>query len=205
MEPMEPTAATPATGQDPSAGTPAAATPEPVGATPQAPTDWENRYKAAQAELTKQQMARAAAERALEALRAEPAPEDDEAPTAARPARRTSESNQEWQKRALAAEWQIASSVYGPEVIEAYNAAQDLVARATTPADYVTAFEAFHQARSKVTPQAPAPAALTPVAAPVVDSNRSDTPASTERDQAVREAVEKKDLLGGIRSLLGQR
>jgi hypothetical protein len=207
MEPMEPTTAIPATGQDPSAGTPAAATPGTVEATPQAPAvDWEARYKALQPELTKQQMARAAAEKERDALRSAPAePEDDEAPTTARPARRTSESSKEWEKRALAAEWQIAASVYGEDTMAAYTAAQDLLARATTPADYVTAFEAFHQRRSQLTPQAAVPAAPPPVAAPVVDSNRSDTPPSAELGQVVREAVEKRDLLGGVKALLGQR
>jgi hypothetical protein len=207
MEPMEPTTAIPATGQDPSAGTPAAATPGTVEATPQAPAiDWKARYESLQPEFTRKSQALAAAEKERDALRSAPAPdEDDESPTPAKPARRPSESNQEWQKRALAAEWQIAQSVYGEDVITAYSAAQELLTRATTPADFVTAFEAFHQARSKAaTPQA-APATPAPVAAPVVDSNRQDAPASAELGQVVREAVEKRDLLGGVKALLGQR
>jgi hypothetical protein len=209
MAMTEPTAAPLETATDPSQGTPPAATPVPAEATPQSPAptvDWESRFKALQPELTKQQMARAAAERALQALRSAPAPdEDEETPTPARPARRTSESEPEWQKRALTAEWQIAQSVYGEDVIAAYGTAQELLSRATTPADYVTAFEAFHQARSKGA--APTPALTpeaTPTPAPVVDSNRSDAPASAEVTQQLREAVEKKDLLGGIKSLLRQ-
>jgi hypothetical protein len=208
MAMTEPTAAPLETATDPSQGTPPAATPVPAEATPQSPAptvDWEARYKALQPEVTRNQQARAAAERERDALKSAPAPEDDEeSPTPARPARRNSEPAADWQKRALEAEWQIAKSVYGEEVIAAYGTAQDLLARASTPADFVTAFEAYFQARSKGATHQEAVVEATPTPVPVVDSNRSDAPASAEVTQQLREAVEKKDLLGGIKSLLRQ-
>jgi len=167
--------------------------------------DWENRYKAAQAELTRQQMARAAAERERDALKLERTEPDDDPETPTRPAARNSEAALEWQKRALAAEWQNARSVFGEEIITAYGTSSELLRSAATPSDYVNAFEVYHQARSKgMTHQQAVAEATPPPPAPSVDSNRSDAPASAELVQAVREAVEKKDLLGGIKTLLRQ-
>ena len=210
MATTEPTAPLPETAQDPSGGTPLAATPVPAEATPPSPAptvDWEARNKALQAELTRQQMARAAAERERDALKLDrPEPDDDsDGPTPARPAKRNSEAAVGWQRRALTAEWQIARSVFGNEVVDTYEVSAGLLGSAATPADYVNAFETYHQARSKgMTHQQAVAKVVPPPTSPVVDSNRSDIPASAELIQEVREAVEKKDLLGGIKSLLRQ-
>jgi len=207
MATTEPTAPLPETAPAPIVDTPVAATPVPAEATPQSPAptvDWEARYKAIQPELTRQQQARAAAERERDALRSSRSEPDDEGiPTPAQPAGRTPEAAQVWQKRALEAEWQIAKSVHGEEVIAAYGSAAELLRSAATPADYVNAFEAYHQARSKgaTHQQAVAEATPTPVA-PVVDSNRSDGPLLTEVDQKLREAAAAKDLRGWISAKL---
>ncbi len=206
MATTEPTAPLPETAPAPTEGTPPAATPAPAEATPPspAPTDWETRYKAAQAELTRQQMARAQAERERDALRMEqPEPGDEETP--ARRSPRISEASVEWKRRAEAAEWQIAESVHGQAAMAAYRKAQELQAAATTPSDVLTAYRVFAQELARAeTPAPPPPPAPAPAAPVVVDSNRSDAPASAELVQEVREAVEKKDLLGGIKSLLRQ-
>lgn len=203
MATTEPTAPLPATAPAPAEGTPIAATPVPAEATPPspAPTDWEARYKAAQAELTRQQMARAAAERERDALKLERPPEDpDDAP--ARPARRDSEAAVEWRRRAELAEWQIAESVHGPDVMAAYRKSAELLASATTPADVVNAYRVFHQELSVAETRVPAPApAPVPAPAPSVDSNRSDGPLP-EVEQQLREAAAAKDLTGWIKAAL---
>ena len=207
MATTEPTAPLPETAPDPSEGNPPAATPVPAEVTPPSPApsvDWESRYKAQQAELTRQQMARAAAERERDALKMRQSePEDeDEAPTAARPARRTPDRDSEWQRRALEAEWQIARSVHGEDVIAAYGTASELLKSASTPADYVNAFEAYHLARSRGMTHQEAVAEATPPAPVVVDSNRTDAPHPSEVDEKLREAAEKKDLAGWISARL---
>jgi hypothetical protein len=185
--------------------TPAAATPVPAEATPQAPTvDWENRYKAAQAELTRQQMARAAAERERDALRMEqPEPDDPEAPVTARRAQRNSEAQVEWKKRAEAAEWQIAESVHGQAAMAAYRKYAELAASATTPSDVLTAHRVFAQELARAeAPQQPAPATPPTIVPSVVDSNRSDGPHLLEVEQKLREAAAAKDLRGWISAKL---
>ncbi|MCJ7678783.1 MAG: hypothetical protein MUO35_13800 [Anaerolineales bacterium] len=208
MATTEPTAPLPETAPDPIGGTPPAATPVPAEATPPSPAptvDWENRYKAAQAELTRQQMARAQAERERDALKFDrPEPDDDsDAPTPARPAKRNSEAAVEWQKRALAAEWQNARSVFGEEIVDTYAVSAGLLGSASTPADYVNAFEVYHQARSKgMTHQQAVAEAAPPPPAPVVDSNRSDGPLLAEVDQKLREAAAANDLRGWLKAKL---
>jgi len=208
MATTEPTAPLPETASDPSGGTPLAATPVPAEATPPSPAptvDWEARNKALQAELTRQQMARAAAERERDALRLDRSEPDDDSdgPTPARPAKRNSEAAVGWQKRALTAEWQIARSVFGNEVVDTYEVSAGLLGSAATPADYVNAFETYHQARSKgMTHQQAVAEVAPPPASPVVDSNRSDGPLLTEVDQKLREAAATNDLTGWIAAKL---
>jgi hypothetical protein len=149
-------------------------------------------------------MARAAAERERDALKFDRSePDDDSEPTPARPVKRNSEAAAEWQKRALAAEWQNARSVFGEEIIADYTKASELLNSAATPADYVNAFEVYHQARSKgMTHQQAVTAAAPPPPSPVVDSNRSEGPSLTEVDQQLREAAAAKDLKGWIAAKL---
>ena len=207
MATTEPTAPLPETAPDPIEGTPPAATPVPAEATPPSPAptvDWENRYRATQAELTRQQMARAQAERERDALRMDQAEPDDEE-TPARRSPRNSEASVEWKRRAEAAEWQIAESVHGPAAMAAYRKAQELQASATTPSDVLTSYRVFAQelARSEA-PAPPPPPAPAPVAPAAVDSNRSDGPLLTEVDQKLREAAAAKDLRGWLRASLSR-
>jgi len=110
-----------------------------------------------------------------------------------------------WQKRALTAEWQIARSVFGNEVVDTYEVSAGLLGSAATPADYVNAFETYHQARSKgMTHQQAVVEAAPPPVVPVVDSNRSDGPLLTEVDQKLREAAAAKDPLAWIKAKLQQ-
>lgn len=205
MATTEPAAPLPETAQAPIEATPAAATPVPAEATPASPTDLQDRLRAMQAEITRQQQARATAERERDALKAAARnePNDEEVPTPARPGR-TPEGDADWRKRALEAEWQIARAVHGEDVIAAYSVGSELLNRAATPADYVNAFEAYYQARNKGATHQQAVEVATPVpAAPVVvDSNRSDGPLLTELDQKVREAAAAKDLRGWISAKL---
>lgn len=206
MAMTEPTAAPLETATDPSRGTPPAATPVPAEATPQSPAptvDWETRYKAAQAELTKQQMARSEAERQRDALRQQQSEPDDEEDTAAgrRVARRSSETEAELRRQLADRDLQIARSVYGDETFMAAQTFEQLLATAATPADRIGALEVY-RTRFLVPPSVPTLTPEPPPPAPVVDSNRSDAPASAEVDQKLREAVEKKDLLGGIQAML---
>ena len=203
MATTEPTAPLPETAPAPPEGTPVAATPVPAEATPPSPAptvDLEARNKALQAELTKQQMARAAAERERDALKFDLAQPDDDsdAPTPVRPAKRNSEAAVEWQKRALAAEWQIAASVHGGEVMAAYAKAAALLNSSASPADSVNAFRVFAAELAKAEAQPAVVAAAPPPPSPVVDSNRSDGPLLAEVEQKLREAKAANDLMGWL-------
>lgn len=97
------------------------------------PTDPEARQKEAQRTIT-----RLSQENARLRELAEEADEDDEpeGPTDELTAKFESES------------WALAENTYGTEAIKAYSTARRLASRATTPADWVGAFEAYHQARA---------------------------------------------------------
>jgi hypothetical protein len=171
------------------------------------PVDWQNRYKAAQAELTRTKQEYAALRRAAEEVEYED--EDEEAAEPAPPQRRgrnlAAELEAERAKRE-AAEWTVAESVYGEEIIGAYNVAADILNAAETAADYVAAFEAYHERR--LAGLAPAQAAAPPPAAPSreaavtprVDSNRVDL---LPVELATEEAKRTKDMSGYVRRLFG--
>ena len=103
--------------------------------------------------------------------------------------------------RATQDSWALAERVHGEEAIGAYRVAFDLIERATTPADYVTAFEAYHQVRLGKAPDGTEPvkgsgkpsrsAALTPK----VDANQSEPgPDLQDADKKLSEARKGKDL-----------
>ena len=180
---------------------------ETAQSTPASPQDWERRYKAAQAELTRQAQARAKAERELSELQAA-ADEPDEDEQEATPRKRASRSSADaelWQQRALEAEWVNAQSIYGEDIIGAYTAAAELLDRAQTPADYVGAFEAYHQARLEgATPAAAAqrtsPPAQAQAVLPRADSNRSDAPPDLTKQ--IEEAKRSGDLMAFVKAKL---
>lgn len=169
-------------------------------------TNWEVRYKAAQAELTRKSQALAQKDAELAQLMSseDEMDEDEDAPVPARKVGRKSEREVALEEALLARDWQIAQSIYEPEVIEAYTVFATMFNVAQTPADYISAAEAYHQNRLKgATPQqaAAAPAPSSSVM-PRTDSNRSDAPSLPEVEQKLREAEKKKDLMGWVSAKL---
>lgn len=209
--PTQPAPAAPAT-----ADTPTAAVPDTGANTQQSPQpmDWESRYKASQAELTRKSQALIAKDQELAGLRATGGGDeegDDDQPARVRKPNRQSEAVVAMQQRLEEAEWTIARAIYDEPTIDAYATAATLLERADTAADHVAAFEAYHQARlGGATPAAataaPASSGAPPPAAvqPRVDSNRSDAPVLPDVDAQLREAKEKHDLQAGIRAIFAQ-
>jgi Skp family chaperone for outer membrane proteins len=205
--PTQPTPDAPAT-----ADTQTAAAPDTGANTQQSPQpmDWESRYKASQAELTRKSQALIAKDQELDELRisGEGDEEGDDTPRV-RKSNRQSEAVAAMQERLEEAEWTIARAIYDEPTIDAYATAATLLEKADTAADHVAAFEAYHQARlGGATPAvaASAPAGAPPPAAvqPRVDSNRSDAPVLPDVEAQLREATEKHDLGAGIRAILAQ-
>lgn len=173
------------------------------------PIDWQARYRALQAEFTAKAQAVASRDAELEKLRAQADAGDDEtdedAPAQRRKASRASEREAALAAALEEAEWTIARSIYPDEVIDAYASAAGLLERAQTAADYVGAFEAYHQARNRgATPQQAAEAAPTPAVPPIADSNRSDAPVLPEIENQLREAAQKRDLTSWVGAKLKQ-
>jgi len=160
------------------------------------PVDWQARYKAAQAELTRTKQEYAALRNAAEADEDED--EETEEPVQPRKRGRNWQAEAEAaQRRAEAAEWVIAESVYGGEVIEAYKVFADLFNAAETAADQVAALVAFHQKleaasapQATATPSAPPVPTREQAVEPRVDSNRSDL---LPDEVAIEEAKRKRD------------
>lgn len=92
--------------------------------------------------------------------------------------------------------WLLAESLYGEEAITAYGAAEKLMRKATTPADWVAAFEAYHRIRSGEGQQDQADAApqgdkrsRDKALEPRVDTNRSDpSPDLTQNFEEARKS-----------------
>ena len=184
--------------------TPASDTAQNTQASP--PVDWQARYRALEADHTRKSTELAALKRAAD-VPDEDEDEEQEPPIQPRKRGRNLAAELEAERaRRENAEWVIASSVYGQEVIEAYSASADLLSAAETAADYVAAFEAYHQRRSAgMTPaQAAAPVPAAPAreqaVTPRVDSNQSDL---LPDEVAIAEAKRTKDMPGYIRRLFG--
>jgi hypothetical protein len=151
--------------------------------------DWEKRYKELQSHTARQ----------IDTLRRQvevSSPDDDEpAPDPVE----TPEPQGQPSARLTRDSWQLAESIYGGEAIDAYGRAATLLERAQTPADYVAAFEAYHQRRLEgAAPKqaaAQAPAQGEPQQ-PRVESNRSDTSPRNELDQEAEAALAKGDSRG---------
>ena len=99
--------------------------------------------------------------------------------------------------RATQDSWQLAERLHGAEAIDAYRVAHRLIERAATPADFVTALEAYHQIRSGTLDPSGKPAAGKAKATgqtraealePRVDANRSDPGSDPNADQKLSEA-----------------
>jgi hypothetical protein len=96
--------------------------------------------------------------------------------------------------RATQDSWALAERLHGGEAIEAYRVAHRLIERAATPADFVTAFEAYHDIRSGKIATKPegkgAAQGKTRAEAlqPRVDANRSDPGSDPNADEKLSEA-----------------
>lgn len=172
--------------QDPDADTPGDESEDTAADTQGNTGDWETRYRNLQSH-TSQKIDQL--QRQLEALTTqgdddEAAGEDDsdeeedEAPVRDRRAERLERES-----------WALAEQVYGGDTIKAYEKAAVLFDKAQTPADYIAAFEAYHQARlgggqKKAQRQAQDDSSQQPQ----VDPNRPD--ASPRNDNLNREAEE---------------
>jgi hypothetical protein len=137
---------------------------------PEGSIDWEARYKEAQKAIAKQGRELAAFRQSEPDESDEDEPDDEDEPTEV-------EAPAEQYERDS---WKLAESLYGEEAIDAYTAAEKLTRKATTPADWVAAFEAYHEIRSgkrRAEPD-PAPAdgrkSRDKAVEPRVDNNRSD-------------------------------
>jgi hypothetical protein len=93
--------------------------------------------------------------------------------------------------------WTLAEQVYGGDAIEAYRTAADLLEKAVTPADYMAAFEAYHQIRTEGPAAEPASDKPTraQATAPKVDANRSDLGPDPDIEQKLSEARKGKSLV----------
>lgn len=166
--------------QDPSEDTPDLEAEEGAEATEQPGSDQDARYAEAQKTITRQ-----AQELALYRKGEQAAPDPGEQNVAA--------GNDAYQAGLEADSWALAEQVYGTEAIAAYTAAAQLIEKATTPADHLAAFEAYHSIRSGES-EAPAEgAAAMPTRGqaltPKVDANRSDLgPDLQEADEKLAEA-----------------
>ena len=165
------------------------------------PVDWQARYKAAQAELTRTKQEAAILRRAAEDV----AEDEDEEQEVVQPRKRGRNLQAELeaaQARAEAAEWVIAESVYGGDAIEDYNASAELFNEAQTVADHLAAFEAYHQRRmareGRAAPPAPAAPAREQAVQPRVDSNRVDL---LPNEVEIEEAARKRDGPGFVGAL----
>jgi len=138
-------------------------------------TDWEKRYKAQQAELTR-------AQQALAQERGKPKVQEGEAPS------------EDWRSKWEQSEWARAEAVHGSEVIGAYDSFYRVFSTDATPMGTISALESYHQARlggQKPAEAAAASPAPQPARSPSVDSNRSDASPDTDLDHQIEGAKAK--------------
>lgn len=96
--------------------------------------------------------------------------------------------------------WRLAEQEYGRDAIVAYDRAARLLDRASTPADFMAAFEGYHRARqeaelksySKTAAQEPAPVQT--------DANRPDASPRNNANPEAEAALAKGDSLGWLRA-----
>jgi len=163
--------------------------------------DWETRYKQLQ-QLKDRQLAEV--NRKLADLQASP-DEDEDEDEDEEPATSGSE-------RLEADSWRLAEREYGRESITAYTKAARLLDRASTPSDYVAAFEAYHEARleadlKKYAKEAEGAAPGTRPTQPPIESNRPDVSPRNNLDREAEAALAKGDsrgfLLAQVRKIRG--
>jgi len=195
--PTEPSAPQP-DAPGPDEGTPEDAGQDTAQDTQRTTADWESRYREAQKVIAKQGQ-ELGIYRKAPAAREDPEPEEEPDPE---PVRGTSSSRLEKDS------WRLAEQIYGEEAIAAYGRAATLLDRAATPADYVAAFEAYHQRRLEGAAPAKAAPAASAAEQTHTESNRPDAGPRTDFDQEAEAALAKGDsrgfLLAQIRKFRGE-
>lgn len=175
--------------QDPTEDTPDDEAEDTAAADDQPGSDAESRLLEAQQTITRQAQELALYRGRVQA--SEPVDDGDE----------SSDGQNDFLTRATQDSWALAERIHGEEAIGAYRVAFDLIERATTPADYVTAFEAYHQVRLGKNSDGSEPAQgsgkpnRSAALAPKVDANRSEPgPDLQDADKKLSEARKGKDL-----------
>ena len=191
--------------EDPSEETPDSDDAEQAKETPESeqPIDWEARYKEAQKAISRQGAELKILRRGeVESDEADDEEYEDEADDA-EPAQPQSRGAAQLERDS----WELAEQRYGPEAIEAYASASRIINRASTPADFVAAFEAYHEIRSNGGSKEEATAAATgtqkqsraKAVEPRVDLNRSDAgPDLNDLESQFAGAKAKGDLKGFV-------
>lgn len=193
MPPTDPNATLDAA-QDPSEDTPADATEDTEQDATENTVDWQARYAEAQKVIARQGQELGMLRQSDDADEGDDAEEEDaeEPDEADAPPTRGND-------RLERDSWQLAESIYGPESIKAYSNAATLLDRAATPADYVAAFEAYHEARLESAAKKARKAAPAQGGEPSqsrVDANRPDTGPRNDFDRQAEEALAKGNSLG---------
>jgi hypothetical protein len=163
--------------------------------------DWETRYKQEQIHISRQ----AAEIKTLKAQLAEPAEVDDDDDEPDEP------EEPDGSARLERDSWRLAEKEYGRASITAYTKAARLLDRASTPSDYVAAFEAYHAARleyelKRFAKEAEGAAPERPTQPPI-ESNRPDVGPRNNLDREAEAALAKGDsrgfLLAQVRKIRG--
>lgn len=165
---------------------------------PQGAVDWEARYKQLQSHTSRQ----------LEQLKAKSTSEEEEDDDG--PFIEQEPDENAGARRLERDSWVLAEKQYGSDAIRAYDKAVRLIDTASTPADHVAAFEAYHEARveadlKRFTKETKSQAQPDLVSA---DSNRSDVTPRNNLDREAEAALAKGDsrsyLLAQIKKIRGE-
>lgn len=183
--------------QEPFEGTPADEPEDTAAENEENTGDWESRYKELQSYTTRQidQLRRQLESTTASDEDEEEESEDDEQ-AEPEPADRTN-------SRLERESWQLAEQVYGQGAIKAYNKAEVVFNRAQTPADYIAAFETYHQARLDGATRKVAREQAQgnePSQPNRVDANRPDAGPRNDLNREAEEAFERGDSLGFFRA-----
>jgi hypothetical protein len=187
--------------QDPTEDNPADESLDTAPDTQGSSVDWEQKYREAQKLISKQ-----GHELGIYRQSATESNEDDEEAEEEEPEPQPQRRDRSVESRLELESWQLAEQVYGEEALAAYTRSAPLLDRAVTPADYVAAFEAYHQARLGGVKPAKAAAAAQAQGEPPqprMESNRPDEgPDQTQIDQRAEAAKAKGDSRGWIQTQL---
>lgn len=190
---------------DPTADTPEAEPEDTAEDGDSGQTDWETRYKEAQKVISRQGTE-------LSLLRRGDSDEDESDEDAA-----DEDDSDEagdgapdpYLRRLESQSWSLAEAQYGEEAVGAYEAAYRILDRAETPADYIAAFEAYHEIRSGKTPavdEKPTDGkkrTRQDSVQPRVDTNRDGSPDSDDKLAEARKSGSLGDFTSAAAARLG--